>query len=163
MQLTRRDIASGLGQLRDQASRALDLGGRTETSFGAIGSQLVSGGASFGYGILDGCFGPIKLGPVQADLLGALLCHGAGFFGLAGRHQDVAHSLGQGLFDGFLGRLGSGIGAEMAIARAGQPQVPPASAPIANVSGRSATTAISGAPKRQVTLAELTGIVEQAR
>jgi hypothetical protein len=160
LQLSPRDVSQGIRHLRDQATRALDVGGRAEESFGAIGGQLVSGAAAFGYGVLDGAFGPIKLGPVDADLLGALLCHGAGFFGLAGRFQFVAHSLGQGLFDGYLGRTGAGVGAQLALSRAGQPSAAP-SAP-AQVSGGAPVAAAPGR-SRQVTLAELTGIVERAR
>lgn len=161
LQLTRRDIESGIRTLQNTHAEYLGFKGKTEDAIGAVASQCLSGVAAFGYGVAEGCYGPIKVGPVNADLLAATLIHGLAFFGYAGRHQAAAHSLAQGLADGFLGRLGMGVGTNLHLGKGAapspQPQVKGLAPGQAFVSGSPQT------PRGKVTAAELAALVEQAR
>ena len=156
---TRRDVEQGIRTLQATHAKYLGFKGHTEDAVGAVAGQVLSGTAAFGYGVAEGMFGPIKVGPVHADVGAALLLHGIAFFGYAGRHQGAAHSIAQGLADGFLARTGMGVGTTMALRR-GAAQRPAVSSGVA-------APQVGGAPPphspRTLTLAELTSIVEQAR
>jgi hypothetical protein len=160
LQLTRRDIEGGIRHLQGVHANYLGFKGKSEDAIGAIASQCLSGVAAFGYGVAEGCYGPIKVGPVNADLLAATLLHGLAFFGYAGRHQHAAHSFAQGLADGFLGRMGLGVGTNIGLAKA-----PPH--PAVTTTGPGGSFHVGGVPQRampsRVTPAEITALVEQAR
>jgi hypothetical protein len=162
LQLTRRDVEAGIRHLQGVHSDYLGIKGKTEDAFGAMASQCLSGVSAFGYGVAEGCYGPIKVGPVNADLLAALLIHGAAFFGYAGKHAPAAHSLAQGLADGFLGRMGIGVGTNLGMKRGHQPVV--SSGPSFHIGGASAPqVSPQSRGKPELTDAEITALVERAR
>jgi hypothetical protein len=161
LQLSRRDIEQGIRHLQSTHAQYLGLKGQTEEAFGAVASQCLSGVAAFGYGVAEGCYGPIKVGPVNLDLAAALLVHGVAFFGYAGRHQAAAHSIAQGLADGYAGRLGLGVGTNLQLAKGRAP-----AAPQPQVKGLAPAAMVSGgqpAGPSTLTAAELAAYVEQAR
>jgi hypothetical protein len=121
--LTVRDLQSALdyaGRLRDSARSVSHQG---EYVMGTVAQQATSGLSALGYGFLLGRYGEIKVGALSADLLGGAALHGAGLLGVFGRHAGHAHNAAQGLLDGYLQRVGIGLGARMQEAKA-QPAQP---------------------------------------
>lgn len=161
LQLSRRDIESGIKHLQSVHADYLGFKGNAEDTIGAIASQALSGVAAFGYGVAEGMYGPIKVGPVHADLLAGLVLHGAAFFGYAGKHAGAAHSLAQGFVDGHLGRIGMGIGTNLGIAK-NPPHQPTVSVSGSGYSRRPPQQQIPGAPG-VATDAEIASLVERTR
>jgi hypothetical protein len=161
LQLTRRDIESGIRHLQGVHADYLGIKGKSEDAFGAVASQCLSGVAAFSYGVAEGCYGPIKLGPVNADLAAALALHAAAFFGYAGKHAPAVHSLAQGLADGFLGRMGIGVGTNLGLRKGHQPMT--TASPSFHVGGASAPHQVPSRRAGDLTDAEITALVERAR
>lgn len=113
LNITRRDLEHAFAYANSLHSRGQSVAKHGEYVVGTVACQAESGIAAFGYGMLEGRVGPVKIGPVSADLLAALLLHGAGFLGVTGKMSGHAHNFAQGLADGYLHRLGIGIGTEM--------------------------------------------------
>lgn len=112
--ITRRDVDHMIDFMKEAQGRALNYRKPAENAMGVLGSQAESGLAAFGYGVVEGAFGPVSLGPVPADLAGAFLLHLGGLFGLFGGAAGHAHNFAQGLADASLHRLGIGMGARWA-------------------------------------------------
>lgn len=170
IQITRRDIESAIEQIglvRGQASAHSSKG---EYVAGTLASQAESGLAAFGYGCLEGAYGPVRIMNVHADLAAALALHAAGIFGLFGKHAGHAHNFAQGLADGYLARLGMGTGAKYANDKSGRP-FQATSGPSFQVSGTrdprrprmNGAAAISGERPRPMTTAEIAAAAQQIR
>jgi hypothetical protein len=112
--ITRRDVDDMISFMQNAQGRALDYKKPAENAMGVIGSQVESGFAAFSYGMLEGAYGPITVGPVPADGLLALALHGLGLFGVFGGAEGHAHNFAQGLADSALHRLGAGLGNRLA-------------------------------------------------
>lgn len=110
LNISRRDVENALATMGSAHRSASRFKGHGEYVVGTFAAQAESGLSAFGYGALEGRFGPIKVGPVSADLLAAVLIHGAALLGVAGAHAGHAHNFAQGLMDGHLHRLGIGVG-----------------------------------------------------
>jgi hypothetical protein len=113
LNISRRDLEHAFAYANSLHSRGQSVAKHGEYVVGTVACQAESGLASFGYGVIEGRYGPVKIGPVSADLLAALLLHGAGFLGVTGKMSGHAHNFAQGLADGYLQRLGIGIGTTM--------------------------------------------------
>lgn len=123
LQITRRDIQDAIGFVTGQKAKYAEHA-PGETTAGAFAAQAISGVTAFGYGMIEGRFGPVMVGRhLSADLLGAALLHGLGLLGWAGRMQFATHSAAQGLLDGYAHRLGIGVGTKMGLG-AGAPSRP---------------------------------------
>lgn len=121
LNITRRDVEDAIrfaGSTQRSLSPYREHG---EYLAGTVACQAESGLAAFGYGLLEGRYGPIKVGPVHLDLLAGLGLHAAGFLGVAGKHAGHVHNFAQGLCDGYLHRLGIGMGTTMAMNSGVQP------------------------------------------
>ncbi len=115
LNITRRDLEHAFAYANSVHSRGQSLAKHGEYVVGTVACQAESGLASFGYGVLEGRYGPVKIGPVSADLAAAVLLHGAGFLGITGKMSGHAHNFAQGLADGYLQRLGIGIGTSLGV------------------------------------------------
>lgn len=124
-----RDIENAIGYAGRLRDHARSISHQGEYVMGTVGQQATSGLAAFGYGVVLGRYGEVRIGPLPADVLGAACLHGAGFLGVFGEQAGHAHNAAQGLVDGYLQRVGIGLGARMMQ----QAKAPP---PAARVSGR---------------------------
>ncbi len=129
--ISRRDVEQALRYARSVTARATSKDGST---MGVLLRQGTSAAAAFGYGVVEGRFGPQNLGPVSVDLLTAILLNVAGFSGIAGDYSGHAHNVAQGLLDGYAHRMGVGLG-DMWKNPTATPQAQP--------------TKVSGVPKTQ--------------
>lgn len=114
LSISRRDVEEALdyaGRMRDHAKGMSHKG---EYVLGTVATQAESGLAAFGYGVVLGKFGEVKIGPAPADLLAGVGLHAAGLLGAFGKHAGHAHNFAQGLIDGYVQRLGVGVGVRMA-------------------------------------------------
>lgn len=114
MNITRRDLEHAWNTAQSVHRRLSGHKGMIEAGASAFTTQAESGLAAFGYGVLEGRHGPVKIGPVSADLLAAAVLHGVGVFGLAGEYGGHLSNFANGLLDGYLHRMGIGLGASMA-------------------------------------------------
>ncbi len=125
--ISRRDVQDALRFARSVSSRA--SGGGDKGITGTLIRQGTSGAAAFGYGVLEGRFGPLQVGPVPANLVAAILLNFAGFSGFAGGAASHVHDAAQGLLDGYLHTMGVSIGDKLSkSAPAAPPQVKAAGA-----------------------------------
>lgn len=134
IELSRRDIEDALahvGRMRDGARGMAKQGSYV---VGTIAGQVESAFAAGSYGVVLGRYGEVRIGPAPADLLAAFGLHVAGFLGAFGDHAGHAHNFAQGLLDGYVQRLGIGLGARMM-----QASKAPAAAP-----GAPATPQVAG-------------------
>lgn len=113
LNISRRDLEHAFAYANSLHSRGQSVAKHGEYVVGTVACQAESGLAAFGYGVLEGRVGPVKIGPISADLLAAVLLHGAGFLGVTGKISGHAHNFAQGLADGYLHRLGIGLGTTM--------------------------------------------------
>jgi len=106
-----------LSRLHHSARLAMARGDRIrKRAEGAIEQGVCAlevGAASFGFGVVQGRTGGVKVVGVPLDLGAAVILHLAGFTGIAGKMADHAHSLGNGALASYLTSLGRGIGIEM--------------------------------------------------
>lgn len=116
LHITRRDLEEAFNYANKIHKTGSGLREHGEYVVGTAAAQAESGLAAFGYGVLEGRMGPVKVGPVSGDLLAGLALHLAGFSGYAGKMRGHAHNFAQGLMDGYLHRLGIGVGTTMGMA-----------------------------------------------
>lgn len=156
--LTVRDLHHAMdyaGRLRDHA-RALSHTG--EYVLGTTAQQAESGLAAFGYGVLLGRYGEIKIGPFSADVVGGVALHGAGLLGLFGKHAGHAHNAAQGLIDGFVQRVGIGIGA-----RSTQKTAPAKVSGASNLGSINPSYRFGAAKPEQLSVADLVTMADSAK
>lgn len=164
LNITRRDLEHAFAYANSLHTRGQSVAKHGEYVVGTVACQAESGLASFGYGVLEGRYGPVKVGPVSADLLAALLLHGAGFLGVTGKMSGHAHNFAQGLADGYLQRLGIGIGTSMGQKAGKAPHQISGARTSTFVGGARQATVVGAARSRgmsQLTEAEIAALAQQ--
>lgn len=119
MNITRRDLEHAWDVATSVHRDLSGHKGMIKATAGAVATQAESGLAAFGYGYVEGKYGPVKVGPLDADFLAALVLHGIGISGFAGEYGGHLNNFATGLLDGYLHRLGVGMGAMSKPAKAG--------------------------------------------
>lgn len=111
VKVTERHI-SKLRSLADKAlARARAVREKGEEVMGTLTRTAVISGTAFGLGVVQGRTGGIELGPIPLDLAVAAAAHAGGFLGIAGKHSEQLHNVGDGAAALFAGTVGRGIGA----------------------------------------------------
>lgn len=121
LNISRRDVEEAIRYAGSVQRSISPYKAHGEYLAGTVACQAESGLAAFGYGMLEGRYGPIKVGPVHLDLLAGLALHAGGFLGVAGKHAGHVHNFAQGLCDGYLHRLGIGMGTTMGLSAGVKP------------------------------------------
>jgi hypothetical protein len=110
LQITRRDMASALGTMRQVKGHAERAQARTEMVVGHGVQMVVAGAGGLGAGVITGRYGNVSVGPVPAELLAGLVSVGAGAMGWAGKASPYLASFGEGLVAFALGKWGVALG-----------------------------------------------------
>jgi hypothetical protein len=167
LNITRRDLEHAFAYANSLHSRGQSVAKHGEYVVGTVACQAESGIAAFGYGVIEGRVGPVKVGPISADLLAAILLHGAGFLGFTGKMSGHAHNFAQGLADGYLHRLGIGIGTELGKKAGRAPHQISGAHHHSNIVGAALRSHIVGAARSrgmsQLTEAEIAALAQQHR
>lgn len=109
---TWREKASDLAQKVDKlAARAKGLAVKGEEAMGHMVQSMEVGVAALGFGWAEGRYGSIELLGIPANLGASVVMHGLGYFGMAGKHSEHLHNLGDGALASYLHTMGVGIGA----------------------------------------------------
>ena len=109
---TWREKASDLAQKVDKlAQRAKGLAVKGEEAMGHMVQSMEVGVSALGFGWAEGRYGSIELLGIPANLGASVVMHGLGYFGMAGKHSEHLHNLGDGALASYLHTMGVGIGA----------------------------------------------------
>jgi len=111
-QITRQDFEDAARYATNTITEAKKVSGKGESAVGKVTRTVIGGASALGYGYLEGWKGPIKVGFVNADLIGAGVLHAAAFAGFAGKWDECLHASADGLLFGYLGRWGVGLGTD---------------------------------------------------
>ena len=104
--------ASDLAQKVDKlAQRAKGLAVKGEEAMGHMVQSMEVGMSALGFGWAEGRYGSIEVLGIPANLGASVALHGLGYFGMAGKHSEHLHNLGDGALASYLHTMGVGIGA----------------------------------------------------
>lgn len=136
---TWKDKASELADKVDKlAQRAKGLAVKGEEAMGHMVQSMEVGMSALGFGWAEGRYGSIELLGIPANLGASVVLHGLGYFGMAGKHSEHLHNLGDGALASYLHTMGVGIGA-----RSRQPARPGGATSGANVLPRESASSSS--------------------
>lgn len=109
---TWKEKASELADKVDKlAQRAKGLAVKGEEAMGHMVQSMEVGMSALGFGWAEGRYGSIELLGIPANLGASVVLHGLGYFGMAGKHSEHLHNLGDGALASYLHTMGVGIGA----------------------------------------------------
>ena len=109
---TWKEKASELAEKVDKlAQRAKGLAVKGEEAMGHMVQSMEVGMSALGFGWAEGRYGSIELLGIPANLGASVVLHGLGYFGMAGKHSEHLHNLGDGALASYLHTMGVGIGA----------------------------------------------------
>lgn len=112
MNITKEEAEGILKTAQAAQNKAKTLKEHGQALIGAVAQTGVIAGTSFGFGYLAGRKGDVRFMKVPVALGSAAVFHIGGFFGVFGKHSEIAHNMGDGALASYMTILGVQIGTE---------------------------------------------------